>query len=469
MMYDYDLIIVGGGSGGFAAANRANQLEKDTLLINDNDDLPLGGTCVNVGCVPSKVLLHQGEQYYRAKHSPFDSIQLDGSADLTTAIDETSRMVEQFREENYREVADRYDHVDVLDGHATFTDPHTVSVNGDEYTGEYVLIATGATTYEPPIDGIEDVDYLTNESVLDLDYDPESVVVIGGGPLGLEWGQIFHHFDADVTVLEHNDRVLRREDPLISSEIEKHLSDEGMTIHTRASVAQAASGSGTVTVTYQHNGEESTIKAEELLLATGITPNTNGLNLDRVGVDIDDRGFVQVDNRMQTSIEHIYAAGDVTGEMPLETVGAKQGSIAVRNMFESAEKRMTYDDVPHAVFTSPEVASVGMTEQEYLEEYDTCLCSTARLEHVEKAEAIKDTRGLIRMVLNHETKEVVGVHIVSPMAADIITTATYAVKNRMTVDEIRDTVHVFPTLSEMVKKVAQSFDHDLDDMACCVE
>jgi mercuric reductase len=468
-MTDYDLIIIGGGSGGFAAANRANQREKDTLLINDGDDLPLGGTCVNVGCVPSKVLLHQGEEYYYPRHSPFDSFSLDGEGSLTDAIDETNEMVEAFREQNYWNVVGNQEHVDLVEGRAVFVDDHTVEVDGETYSADNILIAAGASTYEPPIDGIADVDYLTNRSVLDLDYEPDAVVVIGGGPLGLEWGQIFHHFEADVTILEHNDRVLKGEDPLVSAEIKEHLENEGIRIRTGVEPRRVEENDGGVTVRYEQDGEEERVTGDELLLAPGIDPNADNLNLEAAGVETQGRGFVEINDRMETSVPHIYAAGDVTGEYPLETVAAKQGSIAVQNMFEDADREMTYDDVPHAVFTSPQVASVGMTEEEYMDEYDTCRCTTVRLEQVEKAEAIKDTRGLIRMVLDHETEEVLGVHIVSPMAADIITTATYAVKNEMTIDEIRDTVHVFPTLSEMIKKAAQSFDADLDDMACCVE
>ena len=205
------------------------------------------------------------------------------------------------------------------------------------------------------------------------------------------------------------------------------------------------------------------------MLATGLWANTKFLEPEKAGVELDEKGFVKVNEYMQTSQNHIYAAGDVTGLMPLETTAAKEGNTAVLNMFEDAKKSIDYNEVPRAVFTSPEVAAVGITEEEYMKKYNVCLCRTVTLDHVEKAAVIKDTRGLIKMVLDPKTKVVIGVHIIGPMAADIITTATYAIKNKMTIYDIRDTVHVFPTLSEMIKKVAQSFDQNLDDMACCVE
>lgn len=468
-MTEYDLIIIGGGAAAFAAAHTANQLEKRTLMINDTDDLPLGGTCVNVGCVPSKVLLHQGEEYYYPKHSAFRAINIDGSADLGEAIDETNEMVEEFRSGNYEKVVNDQEYVSLIDGRARFEGRKTVDVNGETLSADNILIATGASTFQPAIPGLDDVDYLTNESVLELDYQPDTVVIIGGGPLGLEWGQILHHFDTEVVVLERNDRFLPNEDPLISAEIEKHLSNEGMKLHSAAETQRIREENGQKVVEVEIEGEERVFEADELLLATGIVANTDDLNAGKAGVQTGERGFVEINERMKTAQDHIYAAGDVTGELPLETVAAKQGNVAVRNMFEGGGKEIDYQEVPHAVFTSPQVASVGMTEQEYMEEHGACLCSTVRMDQVEKAAAIKDTRGIARMVLDRETEEVVGFHMVGPIAADIITTATYAVKNRMMIAEIRDTVHVFPTLSEVVKKAAQSFDADLDEMACCVE
>jgi len=469
-MKNYDLIIMGGGAAAFAAANTANRLKKRTLMINDSKMLPLGGTCVNVGCIPSKIMLHQGAEYYYPIHSEFKGISVKGNADFVKALHETKEMIAGFRSSNYTKVIEKQKYVEFKEGRASFVDEHTVSVGNDTYRGDYILIATGASTFVPSIKGIENIDYLTNVSIFDLEEQPKSVIIFGAGPEGMEFSQIFHHFGTKVTVLQRSDRILTKHDSLIAEELRKHLEDEGITIYTGVTAKGIRKIKEGLELDVEIKGNElEKIVGERLFLGTGLSPHTKDIDADKAEVELNERGFITVDEHMQTSQKHIYAAGDVVGLIPLETTAAKEGSIAVSNMFENTNKTINYSEVPHAVFTSPEVASVGITEEEYIKKYKTCMCSTVRLDHVEKAAAIKDTRGLIRMVLDHKTKQVIGVHIVAPMAADIITTATYAIRNKMTIDDIRDTVHVFPTMSEMIKKVAQSFTQNLDDMACCVE
>ena len=465
----YDLIIIGGGAGAFAAANTANKLKKKTLLINYKKILPLGGTCVNVGCVPSKIMLYQGEEYYNAIRSKFRAIKLQGKSDFIEALKETHEMVKKFRSKNYEKVIEKQEYVDFKEGLASFVDSHTIKVGNEKFKGEYFLIATGASTFVPPIKGIDKIDFITNVNIFNLKKKPKSVIIIGGGPLGMEFSQIFHHFGVKVTVLQRSERVIPKFDSMLGEELQKHLGDEGITIYTKVDSKEVKKTKNGIELTVEIDGKRKLLTAEKLMLATGLQANTKLLETEKSGVNLDEKGFVKVNEFMQTSQKHIYVAGDVTGLMPLETTAAKQGNFAVFNMFENANKKINYNEVPHAVFTSPEVAAVGITEEEFMRKYNVCLCRTLTLDHVEKVAAIKDTRGLIRMVLDPKTKVVIGVHIIGPMATDIITTATYAIRNKMTIYDIRDTVHVFPTLSEMIKKVAQSFDQNLDEMACCVE
>ncbi|MBI2670780.1 mercury(II) reductase [Candidatus Woesearchaeota archaeon] len=469
MFKEYDLIIIGGGAGAFAAANMANKLKKKTLLINYEKILPLGGTCVNVGCVPSKIMLHQGEEYYYALRSQFRAVRLQGKSDFIEALKETHEMVKRFRSKNYEKVIENQEYVDFKEGLASFEDSHTVKVGNERFKGKHFLIATGASNFVPPIKGIDKIDFITNVNIFNLKKKPKSVIIIGGGPLGMEFSQIFHHFGVKVTVLQRSERIIPKFDSMLGEELQKHLEEEGIAIYKKANTKEVKKTKNGIELIVEVDGKKKIIYAEKLMLATGLKPHTELLETEKAGVELDDKGFIKVDEHMQSSQKHIYAAGDVTGLMPLETTAAKEGNFAVLNMFENVNKKINYNEVPHAVFTSPEVAAVGITEEEFMKKYNVCLCRTVTLDHVEKAAAIKDTRGLIRMVLDPKTKIVIGVHIIGPMAADIITTATYAIKNKMTIYDIRDTVHIFPTLSEMIKKVAQSFDQNLDEMACCVE
>jgi mercuric reductase len=468
-MKKYDLIIIGGGAGAFAASNTANRLKKKTLMINDSKILPLGGTCVNVGCVPSKVMLYQGNEYYYSTHPKFKAVKINGKIDFITALQETREMVKEFRKKNYSNVINKQKYVEFIEGKGKFIDKNTVEVNGKKFTGKNIIIATGASTLIPKIKGIENVPYLTNVTLFNgLKKKPKSITIIGGGPQAMEFSQIFNYFGIKVIILQRS-KILKKMDSIIGKELRKHLENEGITIHTEVSFEEIKKTSKEIEINILINGKKEKIISEMLFLATGLSPHTKNINTKKAGVKLNERNFIKVNKYMQTSQSNIYAIGDVNGLLPLETVAAKEGSIAATNIFGNSKRTINYNEIPSAVFTSPEVAVVGITEEEYVKKHGTCLCSTIKLSHVEKALAIKDTRGLIRMILSHKNKQVVGVEIISPMAADIITTAVYAIKNKMTIDDIRDTVHVFPTMSEMIKKVAQSFNQNLDDVACCVE
>ncbi len=465
----YDLIIIGGGAAGFAAAHRAEKLSLKTLLINDSTIVPLGGTCVNVGCIPSKIMLHQAGLIYSAMKNTFRALSFSGSADFIEALKETREMVTEFQETNYLKVLKTKKHVQYIEGKARFVDDSRIEVSGQVFEGRYFLVATGASTYIPEVDGIHDVPYLTNRTVFDLKEKPASIIILGGGSEAVEFAQIFYRFGIRTTIIQRSPRILTRFDPIVAEKLQEILLKEGIEIITDTRVVSIKNNDTEVEVLFEH-GRES-IKhatAEKLLIATGLRGNTMGLGLEEAGVQTDERGFIKVNGFLQSSSPHIFAAGDVTGIMPLETVAAKQGTTAVRNMFED-KAEIDYGLIPRAVFTSPELASVGMTEDEFMKRYNVCLCRTLSLKHIEKTALMKEAEGLIRMVVHPGTKEVAGVQMVGPHASEVITTAAYAIKNRMTIYDIRDTVHIFPTVSEVLKKVAQSFDEDISDMPCCIE
>ncbi|WEL28080.1 mercury(II) reductase [Haloferax volcanii] len=475
----YDLVILGGGAAAFAAITEADRRGLSTALVNTG--LPLGGTCVNVGCVPSKHLLEVGKTAFEPPRNPFDAVAYDDDqpkTDWSAAMEEKDRIVASLREQNYVDVAD-YFGTDIYEGYGRVGDGRTIEVidgedAGTTITGEKVLIATGSSPHIAPIDGVEGVDYETSETILERRDRPESVVMVGGGYVALEWGQILHYMGAHVTILQRSGHVLSGMEGQLGRELQRCFEADGIEVVTdatddRVREENGGASSGTVSVDVTVDGESRSYTASDLFVATGVSPNTDDIGLAEIGIETDESGAVVVDETFQTANPDVYAAGDCLGEPMLETVAAKEGNHAVKNAFGDEGATIDYHAVPKVVFTSPEVAAVGTTELEYMDEHGTCTCRTVEMGDVPKAKAVEDTRGLVQVVKHHETDEIVGVHMVGPRAADMIMEATLAVKFGFTVDDIIDTVHPFPTFSEAFKHACQAFRRDTSKMSCCVE
>jgi mercuric reductase len=465
---EYEFVIVGGGAAGFAAATRAAELGVRTALVNAG--LPLGGTCVNVGCIPSKHLLAVAEAYHRPQRPPFPAVgPLRPPFDLGAAMAGKEALIEALRRSNYRDVLDSFgEMVAFYEGRARFLSPHEVLVDGQVLRGGRFLIATGSRPAVLPFPGIEGVSYITSREALELRQVPGSLIVVGAGPTGLELGQLFARLGAKVTVLEKLPQVLPRAEPEVSGELQRCLEEEGMEFHCACEIRRVWQEGETRLVEAEVMGQRRVFQAEHLLLATGIAPNTEGLGLEAAGVETDRRGFVQVDEQMRTSAPHIYAAGDVVGKLPLETVAAREGYVAARNALEGAGEAMDYQTVPWAVFTDPQVAAVGLTEEEEMRRLGTCSCRVVEMARVPKAVAVGDTRGLLKMVVHPQEGRVLGVHIVAPQAAEMVHEAALAVRLGLRVQDLVDTVHVFPTWSEAIKLAALAFQRDISVLACCI-
>jgi mercuric reductase len=481
--HPYDLVVLGGGAAAFAAITEASDRGLSTAMVNTG--LPIGGTCVNVGCVPSKHLLVVGESAATPQENPFDAVRYsddEPSVDWAAALDGTDELVERFRQTNYVDVADHYE-TDIYEGYGKLVDDTTIEVvdgtdEGVRITGEKVLVATGSSPWVPPIDGLDDIDYYTSETILEERDLPESIVIIGGGYIAHEWGQILHRVGVDVTILQRSDRVLSDMEGQLGRELQDCFEEQGIDVVPGTDFERvrspAVDGGSTavqegVTVETVVDGDRHEFTAESLFVAAGVQPNSENIGLDDIGVDTCDDGSIRVDEHFRTTTPDVYAAGDVIGDPELETVAAKEGNHAVRNAFGKEGATIDYDAVPAVVFTSPEVAAVGITELEYMDEQGTCSCRTVRMEDVPRAKAVENTDGLLQVVKHHETDEIVGVHMVGPRAADVIMEATLAVKFGLTVDDIIDTVHPFPTFSEAFKQACQAFRRDTSTMSCCIE
>lgn len=460
-----DLIIIGGGAAAFAAATKANDLGATALMINAG--LPLGGTCVNVGCVPSKHLLAIADALVAAKRSAFTSVQpagLNGRFSVKAAREEKDELVAGLRARNYENVLESLEHVSFREGRGSIVAPGKVDVGGEVIEGRHILVATGSRAKVPPIPGLAEAGCLTNIEALQLDEAPKRFVIIGGGPLGLEFAQIFARFGSQVTVLEAEPHIVPRSEPEIAAVLHEALEREGIVIRTGMRIEKVLAGSPKTIVC----GPEKTdcFEADAILAATGIRANTEELGLENAGGRLTSAGFVETTNWYEAG-QGLWAAGDVTGRMPLETVAAKEGALAAANALEGRRDSLNYDAVPWAVFTSPQLAGVGLTEDESMERTHYCNCRTVHYSQLPKAMAVKDTLGAVKLTVDRDNR-IRGAYACGSNAAEIIHEATLAVRLGLTVDDIIHTVHVFPTYSEAIKLAAQAFTRDISVMTCCI-
>src|SRR5438445_2404139 len=463
----FDLVIIGSGSAAFAAALKAADHGAKTAMIERGT---LGGTCVNVGCVPSKNLLRAGEIGYYDSHREFPGVRPGGATfEFNRIIEQKNQIVRGLRREKYADVLKSLPSTKLFRGNARFVSRTRVKVDGINVDGRKFVVATGSSPRIPSIPGIENVDYLTNVEALNLRSRPASMIVLGGRALGLEFAQMYSHMGTRVTLLQRSDRVIPEEEPTVSDALRQYLEEEGVKIRTGVRVKRVYQAQGEKVIVGTANGREFETRGSELLLATGRDPNTNMLGLETVKVGLRKDGAVKVDREMHTTASHVWAAGDVIGEPMLETIAAKEGATATENALSGTHRKIDFLPVPRAIFTSPQVASVGLTEKQAHEQGYECACRTIPMSKVPKAVVIRDTRGVVKMVVDASRGRILGVHILAENAADIIHEAVLAVKYKLTIDDIIDTVHVFPTITESIKLVATSFRKDIDELSCCAE
>ncbi len=462
MTDEYDYIIIGGGTAGFSAAVRANKRKVRTAMINSG---PIGGTCVNVGCMPSKFLLAMGEEHFRLKNPLFREVSKphDDLADINAMVREKDRLVNKLRKKKNVKVLKELPSVDYIKGNVSFTGPNELALGKRRLRSKKFLIATGSSPYVPPFEGLNNVSYWTNVEALSPQRIPRSLIVVGGRSLALEFAQLYGHLGAKVTVLQRSHRVLPDSEPEVSDHITEYLMEEGIRIVTGTEIRGVRSVENKKIIELTREGTNEEIEAEEILLATGRSPNIETLNLQAADVIVE-KNAIKVDSQMRTSNPNIYAAGDVLGNPMLETIAAKEGFIAAENALSNAGLMMDWSSVPSTVFTTPAIGQVGLTDAMARGLGYRCICSTIPLSSVPRAQLIGDPRGLVKLVVEADSHQILGVHIVAKEAADMIHEGVLAVKFRLTLEEIIDTVHVYPTLSEGIKLAAQSLFEDIEKL-----
>ena len=464
----FDLIIIGGGSAAFSAAIKAESLGLSTLLVNAG--LDFGGTCVNVGCVPSKFLIRAAETAYNSSHSNFNAIIPKGAdIDFSQLMKSKKSLVSTLQKKKYMDVVSDFRNLTMLTGWASFKDINTIIVAGKEYKGLKFIIATGATTNIPNIKGIETIDYLTNVSLFDLQKKPDSMTIMGAGYIGLEIAMAYNRLGVKVRIIEFTDRVLRKQTADISDVIETQMKKEGIEIFPNYRAVKFET-IGTETVIHCKRPDGSNIKLIEkgkVVIATGTKPNTQKLNLKNIGLEVTDSEHIIVNEKMETNLHNIYAAGDVVVTPAYVYTAAYEGKIAVENATTGSNKKADYSALPWVVFTDPQIAGVGLDEEQAKAQNIPNEVSKIELTDVPRAIAAGDTRGFIKLIRNKATDKLIGASVVAPEGGELIQQLSMAIKYGVTIQDLAESFYPYLTLSEGIKLAAITFGKDVSKLSCC--
>ncbi len=465
--HDYDLVIVGGGSAAFAAALRASELGAHAVIINDG--LPIGGTCVNVGCVPSKTLIRAAEELHRASHPRFHGVRAAaGVSDPAALFEQKRELVNELREKKYVDIVSGDSNVTLLEGHGRVTGQHTVEVNGRGISARRILVATGASPFVPDIPGMAESGYLTNETAYELNEIPEKLIVLGGRYIALETAQMFARLGSRVTVLQRSERILPNESEELTEALAGYLRKEGIEIRTGVQIESVAREEKTVRVKARINGISETIEGSHVFVATGRRGNASGLGLEEVGVAVGSDGYLPVDEFLRTSSSSIFGAGDVIGSPMFVYTAAYEGALAAENAL--AGDRMSardYAALPWVIFTDPQVAGVGLDEKQAREKGIDVDASVLPMDLLPRALAAFDTRGFIKLVRNTATDRLVGARVLAPEGGELLMELSLAIRYEITVSDLAARFHPYLTLSEAVKLAAIGFTRDVKTLSCC--
>ena len=450
------IIIIGAGPGGYETALLAAKRGVEVVLIESGH---VGGTCLNEGCIPTKSFCKNAEVLDGLREAgSFGITGLEFGFDFKAVTARKNAVVEHLR--GGVEGLLGHKNITLVRGKASFKDDHTVIADGHEYSADYIIIATGSVSASLPIPGADLPGILTSKEILDIEEVPQRLCVIGGGVIGLEFASVFRSFGSEVTVLEYFKEILPRFDTDLSKRLKQSLGKQGIEINTQAQVTGIRIEDGAYKVTYLRKGKEEYVVADKVLMAVGRKANTTSLNLADIGIEFTPRGIVADDRTMQTNIPHIYAVGDINGKMMLAHAATFQGMVALDHIM-GIENNINLSVMPAAVFTSPEAASVGMTEDDCKDKGIPVKCFKSFFRANGKAVTMGETDGFCKLVVAADPKEgdtspfrsglILGCHLYGPHASDIVQEACALISRKATIDEFNDIIHTHPTLTEVLQ------------------
>lgn len=451
----YDVAVLGGGPGGYEAAIRCSQYGLKTVLIEARE---LGGTCLNRGCIPTKALLHGAEFYDEAKGAQefgvlFDNITFD--YEKLAAYKE--KIVSRLRKGI--EGLEKAHGVTVIKGFGVLKNANEIAVNGETVVADHIILATGSAPFLPPIPGVDNKSVMTSDEVLEMKQCPESLVIIGGGIIGIEFATLYASLGKKVAVIEMQPDILQGIDKEIVKELSQILKRKGVQIIAGAKVTGIEEAEE-ITVNYEKDGQPKSAAGTCCIVSVGRKAQIDQIGLDAVGIKRNG-SFIEVDAYLRTNIPSIYAIGDITGKIQLAHVATKQGMVAAENII-GKQKRMKYEVVPSCLYTNPEIAWIGLSEEEAIKAGKNIKIGRYGVGGNGKSSVMGHSKGLIKLVCDHVTGEVYGAQIMAPRATDMIGEIAVIMECEGTIEELSDTIHPHPTVCEIIVEAA----HDVEGLCC---
>ena len=448
-MEEYDLIAIGSGAGMMVLSDAVEHGAKAALV----DKGPMGGTCLNLGCIPSKMLIYPADRIAEIQDSAKLGITAEVKGVDFKAIMERMRSSIHKYSNDMREAALNTKDFDYYEGEAHFVKDYVLEVNDQQIMGDRIIVASGSRPFVPPVKGLDTVDYLINESALELTVKPESMIIVGGGYIGVEFAHFFAAMGTKVTILEMGNRLVANEEPEISDLLKKKLA-ERMDILTVVQAEEVRNNGDSVTVIVKDlaSGKQKEVTAQQLMMAVGRRSNADILQVEKSGIEVDKRGYIKVDEYLQTNKENIWAIGDANGTSMFRHTANREAELVIENTFHGAKTKMDYSAIPHAVFTHPQIAGVGLGEEIAKKDHQIYV-GKARYYDVAKGEAMEETDGFAKAIVEKETHKILGFHIIGPYAPMLVQEVVNAMESGGHLDEIYSAVHIHPALSELVQRV----------------
>ncbi len=441
----YNAIVIGSGQGGNPLSHRLADLDWRVALIEKEH---LGGTCINTGCTPTKTMVASAQVAHYARNAARWGVRAsEVSVDLPHIVTRKDKIVQSFRSGQQRKV-DQRKTLRLYRGHARFVGPRQIKVGEEELEGERVFINTGTRPEIPRVQGLDAVDYLTNASIMELRELPEHLIVLGGGYIGLEFGQMFRRFGSRVTVVHRGDEILTREDPDVAGELQKALEAEGISFVLRARTSKVQKTDGEIALTLNGDGESQTVSGSHLLVATGRRPNTDDLGLEKVGVETDARGFIKVNGRLETNVPGIWALGDVKGGPAFTHISYNDYQILYANLVDGKNLTIENRIVPYSVFTDPQLGRVGLTEKEARARGHRLKIGKIPMTWVARAIERDETAGLMKLVVAAENDRILGAAIVATEGGELIQTIGVLMLADLPYTLLKGAIYIHPTLAE---------------------